>query len=123
DTVEVTGEGGAAKSYKARHLVIATGSAPIELPGLPFDGKHVLSSTEALTINQIPQKMIVVGAGYIGVELGSVWNRFGSDVLVLEFLGGILPPSDREMANLLQRSLEKQGLKFRFATIVESAEI
>jgi dihydrolipoamide dehydrogenase len=122
DTVEVTGNG-EARSYKAKHIVIATGSAPIELPGLKFDGKHVLSSTEALTIGQVPTKMIVVGAGYIGVELGSVWNRFGSDVLVLEFLDGILPPSDREMANLLQRSLEKQGLKFKFATIAESAEV
>ena len=122
-TVEVTGADGKKQSYKAKRILIATGSAPIELPGLKFDGKHILSSTEALTIPQVPKRMIVVGAGYIGVELGSVWNRLGSDVLVLEFLDGVLPPSDREMASALQRSLEKQGLKFRFKTVAESAKV
>jgi len=122
-TVEVTGADGKKQSYKTKRILIATGSAPIELPGLKFDGKHVLSSTEALTIPQVPKRMIVVGAGYIGVELGSVWNRLGSDVLVLEFLDGVLPPSDREMASALQRSLEKQGLKFRFKTVAESAKV
>src|SRR5688500_2169682 len=122
-TVEVTGADGKKQSYKTKRILIATGSAPIELPGLKFDGTHILSSTEALTIPQVPKRMIVVGAGYIGVELGSVWNRLGSDVLVLEFLDGVLPPSDREMASALQRSLEKQGLKFRFKTVAESAKV
>src|SRR5207248_2632764 len=90
---------------------------------LPFDGKNILSSTEGLAIPEVPKKLVVVGAGYIGVELGSVWNRLGSEVLMLEFLDGCLPASDREMANALQRSLEKQRIKFRFNTTAESAKI
>ena len=119
----MTDADGKKQSYKTKRILIATGSAPIELPGLKFDGKHVLSSTEGLSIPQVPKKMVLVGAGYIGLELGSVWSRLGSDVLVLEFLDGVLPPSDREMATALQRILEKQGLKFRFKTVAESATV
>jgi dihydrolipoamide dehydrogenase len=121
-TVEVKGPGGT-DSYGAKNILIATGSAPIELPTIRFDGKHILSSTEALTLKEAPKRLMVIGGGYIGVELGSVWNRLGSEVLVLEFLPGILPPSDREMAGALQKSLEKQGIKFRFNTIAESAQV
>jgi dihydrolipoamide dehydrogenase len=113
----------AGKKYTAKNILIATGSAPIGLPSLPFDGRNILSSTEALTLSAVPAKMIVVGAGYIGVELGSVWNRLGSEVTILEFLPGILPPSDREMAGALQKSLEKQGIKFRLNTTAQSAKI
>jgi dihydrolipoamide dehydrogenase len=123
DTVEVAAADGSKQSYKTSRILIATGSAPIELPGLKFDGKHILSSTEALSIPEVPNTMILVGAGYIGLELGSVWSRLGADVLVLEFLDGVLPPSDREMATALQKSLEKQGLKFRFKTVAESATV
>jgi dihydrolipoamide dehydrogenase len=123
DAVEVTSADGATKSYKTKNILIATGSAPIQLPGLPFDKKNILSSTEALELTEVPKRMIVVGCGYIGVELGSVWSRLGSDVLVLEFLERILPPSDTEMALALQRLLEKQGLKFRFKTVAESAKV
>jgi dihydrolipoamide dehydrogenase len=121
-TVEVTGPNGTA-SYSATNTLIATGSAPIELPSLPFGGKNILSSTEALSLAEVPRRLMVVGAGYIGVELGSVWNRLGSEVLVLEFLPGILPPSDREMAGALQKLLEKQGMKFRFNTSADSVQI
>jgi dihydrolipoamide dehydrogenase len=120
--VEVNGAGGVV-SYTAKNILIVTGSAPIELPSLPFDGKNILSSTQALALPEIPKRLIVVGGGYIGVELGSVWNRLGSEVLVLEFLPGILPPSDREMAGALQKSLEKQGMKFRFNTTADSAQV
>ncbi len=123
ETVEVTSAEGRKQSHKTKRILIATGSAPIELPGLKFDGKHILSSTEALSIPQVPKKMALVGAGYIGLELGSVWNRLGSEVLVLEFLDGVLPPSDREMAGALQKLLEKQGLKFKFETVAESATV
>jgi dihydrolipoamide dehydrogenase len=122
DTVEVKGASGTVQ-YKTKRILIATGSAPIELPDLKFDGKKILSSTEALALNSVPKRLIVIGAGYIGVELGSVWSRLGSEVLVLEFLDGILPPSDREMATRLQGLLERQGLKFRFKTTAQSAEI
>ncbi|HEY7088507.1 MAG TPA: dihydrolipoyl dehydrogenase [Tepidisphaeraceae bacterium] len=118
DSVEVNG-----RRYSAKRILIATGSAPIELPSLKFDGKNILSSTEVLSIPQVPKRMIVVGAGYIGLEMASVWSRLGSDVLVLEFLERCLPPSDAEMAGALQKLLEKQGLKFRFKTTAESAKV
>ncbi|MGE5612525.1 MAG: dihydrolipoyl dehydrogenase [Bacillota bacterium] len=122
DTVEVTAAGGT-RTIKARHILIATGSMPIQLPGLPFDEKHILSSTGALAIPEIPRRMVVVGAGYIGLELGSVWSRLGTDVLVLEFLDRALPNMDKELASQLQRLLEKQGMRFRFKTVAESAEV
>jgi dihydrolipoamide dehydrogenase len=114
---------GETASYQAKNILIATGSAPIQLPSLPFDGVNILSSTEALSLPQIPKRLIVVGGGYIGVEMGSVWNRLGSETIIMEFLPGILPPSDREMATALQKSLEKQGIKFRFNTTAESAQV
>ena len=123
NTVEVRGADGATNRYTAKRILIATGSAPIELPGLKFDEKFVLSSTGALAIDRVPEKMVLVGAGYIGLELGSVWARLGADVTVLEFLDRCLPPSDKEMAAALQKSLEKQGLKFRFKTVAESATV
>jgi dihydrolipoamide dehydrogenase len=116
--VEVEG-----KNYAAKNILIATGSAPIQIPSLPFDGRNIISSTEALELTELPKRMIVVGGGYIGVEMGSVWNRLGSEVLVLEFLPQILTTSDREMALSLQKLLEKQGLKFRFNTTADSAEV
>jgi dihydrolipoamide dehydrogenase len=122
-TVEVKAADGSTSSYTAKNILIATGSAPVQIPSLPFDGKFILSSTEALSLSEIPKRIIIVGGGYIGVEMGSVWSRLGSDVLVLEFLPRILPASDIEMANALQRLLEKQGLKFRFKTTAESVTV
>jgi dihydrolipoamide dehydrogenase len=116
--VEVEG-----KTYTAKNILIATGSAPIQIPALPFDGKNIISSTEALELTELPKRMIVIGGGYIGVEMGSVWSRLGSDVLVLEFLPNILAASDKEMALSLQKLLEKQGLKFRFNTAAQGAEV
>jgi dihydrolipoamide dehydrogenase len=107
----------------AKNILIATGSAPIQIPSLPFDGKNIISSTEALALTDLPKRMIVVGGGYIGVEMGSVWSRLGSDVLVLEFMPNILPASDKEMALSLQKLLEKQGLKFRFNTTAQGSEL
>ena len=108
---------------KTRRILIATGSAPIQLPGLPFDGKYVIGSTEALAIAEVPKKLVVVGGGYIGLEMGSVWNRLGSDVLVLEFTDGILPLMDNELAGMLQRMLEKQGMRFQLGTAAREARI
>jgi dihydrolipoamide dehydrogenase len=112
--VEVTAADGKTQTYAAKNVVIATGSAPSVVTALPFDGKNILSSTEILSLTEQPKKLVIVGGGYIGVEMASVWSRLGTEVQVIEFLGGILPSSDREMANALQRSLEKQGIKFRF---------
>lgn len=106
-----------------QRVLIATGSAPQALSHVPFDGTHILSSTEALTLSAVPERLIVVGAGAIGLELGSVWSRLGSDVLVVELLDRLLPGTDREVATQLQRSLEDQGLHFRLQTQVEAAEV
>ena len=116
--VEVEG-----KTLLAKNILIATGSAPIQIPSLPFDGKNIISSTEALELTELPKRMLVVGAGYIGVEMGSVWSRLGTEVLVLEFMPNILPASDKEMALALQKLLEKQGIKFRFNTSAQGVEI
>src|SRR4051794_7833416 len=123
DTVEVKSSDGTSRTLKTKRILIATGSAPIEIPGLKFDEKYICSSTGALAIPEIPKRMIVVGAGYIGLELGSVWNRLGTEVIVVEFLDRALVNMDREMAGALQKQLEKQGLKFRFNTGAEKAEV
>ena len=121
-TVEVKGAE-ADKMLTAKHLLIATGSEPVRIPALPFDGKKIISSTEALTIPVAPKRMVVVGAGAIGLELGSVWNRLGTEVIVLEFMDRILPGMDREMTTQFQRILEKQGLKFFLNTKADGAKI
>jgi dihydrolipoamide dehydrogenase len=121
--VEIVAAGESPRTLTTKRILVATGSAPIEIPGLPFDEKFVCSSTGALALPEIPKRLLVVGAGYIGVELGSVWNRLGSEVIVLEFLDRALPGMDKEMAGKLQRLLEQQGLKFRFKTVAESAKV
>lgn len=120
--VEVS-NGGRKTSLAAKNILIATGSVPTELPKLPFDKKNVLNSTDALALEQVPKKLLVVGAGYIGLELGSVWARLGSEVLVVEFLDRCVPAMDKEMSALLQKQLEKLGIKFRFKTGAESLKI
>jgi dihydrolipoamide dehydrogenase len=118
DSVTVEG-----KTYKAKNILIATGSAPIQIPGLTFDNKMILDSTGALALSEVPKKLLIVGGGYIGVELGSVWNRLGSEVHIVEVLDRILPVSDVEMAGALQKLLEKQGIKFQFKTGATSAKV
>jgi dihydrolipoamide dehydrogenase len=111
--VQVKPDQGPATDLEARHILLATGSEPAELKALPFDGQRIVSSTEALCFDKVPQHLIVVGAGFIGLELGSVWARLGAKVTVLEFLPRILPQNDAELAGLLQKSLARQGLTFR----------
>lgn len=115
-------DGGNAREVAARHILIATGSVPIELRDLPFDGETVLSSTEALALDEVPKRLLVVGAGAIGLELGSVWSRLGSEVHVVEFLDRIVPGSDLESAKLLHKSLEKQGLTFSLGTTAKGID-
>jgi dihydrolipoamide dehydrogenase len=112
-----------AMQLETRHLLLATGSIPAELPGLPFDGRHVLSSTEALSYEKVPERLLVIGGGAIGLELGSVWSRLGSQVLVVEYMDQLLPGMDREMAGQLQRLLQHQGLSFRLQTSAKGAEV
>ncbi|CAN5567711.1 dihydrolipoyl dehydrogenase [soil metagenome] len=107
----------------ADHVVIATGSVPINLPSMSFDGQTIVSSTEALCFNKPPEKFLVIGAGAIGLELGSVWSRLGSEVTVLEFLPRIAVGFDLEVSNLLQRALTAQGIKFHLETKVGSVKV
>ena len=99
-------------------VLIATGGKSAGLPGIKFDGDRVGTSTEALDYLEVPKRLVVIGAGYIGLELGSVWGRLGAEVIVLEALDRILPGADTELANAMQRILKKQGLKFRLGVRV-----
>jgi dihydrolipoamide dehydrogenase len=103
-----------AVTLKARHFIIATGSVPIELPDLPFDGRTIINSDQAIALEKVPARMVVVGSGAIGLELSSVWRRLGADVTVLELFPSVLPGSDEEMARLMERAMKEQGLKFHF---------
>jgi dihydrolipoamide dehydrogenase len=111
------------RTLETKHILIATGSEPINLPFMPFDGKTIVSSTEALCFEKVPQHLVVVGGGYIGLELGSVWQRLGSKVTVVEFLPRIVPLADVELGTLLHKSLAKQGLEFELETKVTGAKV
>jgi dihydrolipoamide dehydrogenase len=106
-----------------KNIVIATGSAPVELPFAKFDGRTIVSSTEALEFTEAPKKLIVIGAGAVGLELGSVWNRLGSEVTMLEFLPRIALGFDLELSNLLQRLLTAQGMTFYLETKVTAVKV
>jgi dihydrolipoamide dehydrogenase len=110
------------QTLEAARILIATGSEPVPLPGLPFDGERIVSSTEALAFARVPSRFIVIGAGAVGLELGSVWRRLGAEVLVVEFLDRIVPGADRGMGRQLQRALERQGMTFRLRTSARAAE-
>ncbi len=121
--VRIQPNDGDATEIGADHIVIATGSVPINLPNMAFDGQTVVSSTEALCFEKVPARFLVIGAGAIGLELGSVWSRLGSEVTVLEFLPRIAVGFDLEMSNLLQRALTNQGMKFHLETKVGSVKV
>src|SRR5262249_10184459 len=110
--VVVTGADGETVVETA-HVLIATGSEPIPLPGLPFDGERIVSSTEALALESVPSRLLVIGAGAVGLELGSVWRRLGSEVGVGEFLGRLGPGAAASMAGQLTRALGRRGLPSR----------
>ncbi|MBW2732595.1 MAG: dihydrolipoyl dehydrogenase [Deltaproteobacteria bacterium] len=120
--IAVEGPGGS-QEIEAEHVVIATGSQSVELPFMPFDGERVISSTEALCLPEVPGHLVVIGAGAIGLELGSVWARLGAKVTVLELLPRVVPLADEEMSKTLQRSLKKQGFVFALGCKVTGAEV
>lgn len=120
--VEVTGADGARQVVEARSIVIATGSDVAKLPGIEIDEQEIVSSTGALSFPSVPERLLVVGAGVIGLELGSVWRRLGSSVTVVEYLDRILPGMDGEVATSLERIYAKQGLAFRLGTKVVGVE-
>ena len=101
------------KSYTAKNIVIATGSSPTSLPGIEIDEKNIVSSTGALSFSEVPKELIVIGGGYIGLEMGSVWSRLGSKVTVIEYLDFITPGMDREISNEFKKILIKQGIQFK----------
>ncbi len=108
------------KNYKSKNIVIATGSGVASLPGIEIDEKNVISSTGALSLAEVPKKLVIIGAGYIGLEMGSVWSRLGSDVTVIEYLDHITPGMDLEISREFQKILTKQGIKFRLNSKVNS---
>ena len=120
--VLVKAEDGAETTYETTNIVIATGSEPSPLPGVTVDQKRIVDSTGALTLSPVPKKLVVIGAGIIGLELGSVWRRLGAEVEVIEFLDRTIPGADGEIATAFQRSLTKQGIKFRLSTKVTGAK-
>ena len=105
--------------YNTKNIIISTGSLPSSLPGIKFDEKQIISSTGALSLNSVPKKMVIVGAGYIGLEMGSVWSRLGSEIQVIEFLDHIVPGMDLEISKEFYKILIKQGIKFNLKTKVD----
>jgi dihydrolipoamide dehydrogenase len=120
--VEVELLEGGKQVLETRHIVIATGSEPATLPGIEIDEERVVSNVGALSLKAVPKKLVLIGAGVIGLEMGSVWARLGSDVTVVEYLDRILPPADAEVAKDAERIFKKQGLTFKLGTKVTGVE-
>ena len=109
-------------NYKAKNIVIATGSEVASLPGITIDEKNIISSTGALSLKKVPKKLAIIGGGYIGLEMGSVWSRLGSEVTVIEYLDHITPGMDREISNEFKKILIKQGIKFKMGSKVNTVK-
>ena len=107
-------------NYKTKNIVIATGSSVVSLPGIEINEENIISSTGALSLKKVPKKLVVIGGGYIGLEMGSVWSRLGSEVTVVEYLDHITPGMDREISNEFQKILTKQGIKFLMGSKVNT---
>jgi dihydrolipoamide dehydrogenase len=120
--VQITPDKGAPQTIETKHVVIASGSVPASLPGIEIDEERIVTSTGALSLGAVPERLLVIGAGVIGLELGSVWARLGAKVTVVEFLDRILPGMDSEVARQFQRILTKQGVEFRLSTKVKSID-
>ncbi len=109
--------------FEYKNIIIATGSRPIELPGLPFDGKVIIDSSVALSLPEVPEKMVVIGAGSVGIELGTVYRKLGAEVTVLEFQEKLLPILDPEVARVLEKSLKKNGIDLQLGSEVKSVKV
>ena len=123
NTVTVTDHSGKKTSYKAKNIVISTGSVPTSLPGIKIDEKIIISSTGALSFEKVPKDLIVIGGGYIGLELSSVWKRLGSNVTVVEFLDHIIPGMDKDISTEFLKILNKQGINFKLDSKVTGISI
>ena len=111
------------ETYEAKHIVIASGSESIPLPGVPVDEQRIVTSTGGLELGVVPKHLVVIGGGYIGLELGSVWRRLGAEVTVVEFLDRIVPGMDGEVGRMFERILTRQGFRFRLKTRVTGARV
>lgn len=120
--IEIEEEGGKKETIQAKKIVIASGSVPIDIPSLPIDGKQVITSDHAISLDKVPKHMVIIGAGVIGLELGSVWSRLGAEVTIVELMPRLFGTTDKQMASLAQRTYEKQGLKFLFEHKVTGIE-
>jgi dihydrolipoamide dehydrogenase len=120
--IEVTGDDGKVQTVETKAVVIATGSDVAKLKGIEIDEKRIVSSTGALTLPNVPKKLLVIGAGVIGLELGSVWRRLGSEVVVVEFLDRVLPGMDLDVAKQFQRILQRQGMTFKLSSKVTAVD-
>jgi len=121
--VEVTAEDGTTSTISGKNIIIATGSEVTPLPGSPVDEEKIVSSTGAISLKAVPEKMVVIGGGIIGLEMASVWGRLGAEITVVEFMDKIVPPMDEDVRKVFQRELQKQGMKFKIKTKVTSSEI
>ncbi|MEQ9505108.1 MAG: dihydrolipoyl dehydrogenase [Hyphomonas sp.] len=120
--VEVTDPDGKVSVLETKNIVIATGSEPASLPGIEIDEERIVSNTGALSLSAVPKRLVLIGAGVIGLEMGSVWARLGSDVTVVEYLDRILPPADAEVAKEAEKTFKKQGLTLKLGTKVTGIE-
>ena len=120
--VEVALADGVTRVLETKNIVIATGSEPATLPGIEIDEERIVSNVGALSLKAVPKKLVLIGAGVIGLEMGSVWARLGSEVTVVEYLDRILPPADAEVAKDAERTFKKQGLSFKLGTKVTGVE-
>ena len=123
DTVKVIDNVGKKNNYKAKNIVIATGSIPTSLPGIKVDEKNIVSSTGALSFDKVPKKLAVIGGGYIGLELASVWKRLGSDVMVIEFLDHLASGMDKDISIEFQKILSKQGIDIKLDSKVTNVSL
>ena len=123
NSVAVTDDSGKKINYKAKNIVISTGSIPSSLPGIEIDEKIIVSSTGALSFEKVPKELIIIGGGYIGLEMGSVWSRLGSKVRVVEFSDKIIPEMDKDISNEFLKILSKQGINFDLDSKVTSVKI
>lgn len=110
------------ENWLSRYILIATGSESASLPGISLNEKNIVSSTGALALNKVPEKMVVIGGGYIGLEMGSIWSRLGSQVTVVEFMDRLVPQMDHELSTALQKSLSQQGIKFNLSSKVTGVQ-
>tara|TARA_B100000686_G_scaffold332822_1_gene398019 strand:- start:3520 stop:4923 length:1404 start_codon:yes stop_codon:yes gene_type:complete len=123
NTVTVIDHSSKKLDYKTKKIVISTGSVPSSLPGVKIDEKIIVSSTGALSFNKIPKNLVIIGGGYIGLEMGSVWSRLGSKVTVVEFLDNIIPEMDRDISNEFLKILKKQGINFELDSKVTAVSV